>query len=332
MAYQHGKKWVVCQRLPNGKNEKVSFESKEEAELFEAQSNVDRKLSPGKIRAKLDKDELFSDAARSYLRTSSLKPISKRNRLICLNSHILPVLGGVFLKDFSKSHLDKMLMILRGKELAESTIRLYMSLVLAILHHAESRDTLKSVPKWKKPKGASKVGRPPSVLDLKALLDIAPPHLRRVILIGAYTGIRPGPAELYSLKWDQVDLNTGLIYVNSAKRESGEIRIVPIHQELLTEMRGWVLDGHPYLIHFKGKPITCCVRKGWYALLDKAGVRRFRPYDLRHYFVTAALQSGGVLKAVSEVAGHSTPTITLSTYQHVSTALHRQAIDNLPTL
>ena len=37
------------------------------------------------------------------------------------------------------------------------------------------------------------------------------PAYPRVILLGIYTGARIGPSELFSLKWDDVDLTRGVI-------------------------------------------------------------------------------------------------------------------------
>ena len=51
---------------------------------------------------------------------------------------------------------------------------------------------------------------------------------------------------------------------------------------------------------------------------------RIRIHDLRHTFVTLALQAGADTKAVSEVLGHADIAITLRTYAHV---LQQQRID-----
>jgi len=42
----------------------------------------------------------------------------------------------------------------------------------------------------------------------------------------------------------------------------------------------------------------------WGKTLKRAGItRRLRPYDLRHYFVTKALEDGADIKALAEVVG-----------------------------
>ena len=60
-------------------------------------------------------------------------------------------------------------------------------------------------------KGRARRNPPPGVSELNALLRVAAPHIQRVILLGIYTGARIGPSELFSLKWDDVDLTRGVI-------------------------------------------------------------------------------------------------------------------------
>jgi site-specific recombinase XerD len=61
-------------------------------------------------------------------------------------------------------------------------------------------------------------------------------------------------------------------------------------------------------------------------------MRRLRPYDFRHAFVTRLLAAGGDLKATSQLAGHSRTDTTTRIYQHVDTELYRQTIRKLPEL
>ena len=49
-------------------------------------------------------------------------------------------------------------------------------------------------------------------------------------------------------------------------------------------------------------------------MTSQKGTARF--HDLRHTFVTNLLDDGVPLPTVSELAGHSSPTVTLHTYAH----------------
>ena len=56
--------------------------------------------------------------------------------------------------------------------------------------------------------------------------------------------------------------------------------------------------------------------------------RRIRPYDIRHQFVTHALENGADIKALAEVVG-SRPETLMKYYQHVRAAMHKDIIDNI---
>ena len=60
--------------------------------------------------------------------------------------------------------------------------------------------------------------------------------------------------------------------------------------------------------------------------LKSAGLPNVRVHDLRHTAATLQLQWGTNPKVVQEMLGHSTISITLDLYSHVSPAIHREAV------
>lgn len=52
---------------------------------------------------------------------------------------------------------------------------------------------------------------PPTPTELAAMIDAAPPHIQRVIIFGAQLGVRVGPSELFVLKWQDIDLEQGIL-------------------------------------------------------------------------------------------------------------------------
>ncbi len=60
-------------------------------------------------------------------------------------------------------------------------------------------------------------------------------------------------------------------------------------------------------------------------LLKRAGLPDIRFHDLRHTFATLLLERGVHIKAVSELLGHSSVSITLSLYSHATPAMHYTA-------
>jgi len=59
------------------------------------------------------------------------------------------------------------------------------------------------------------------------------------------------------------------------------------------------------------------IRAYFYHLCDRAGVKRFSPHQLRHYFATATLSAGASLKAISSILGHARTSTTVNTYWHI---------------
>ena len=93
---------------------------------------------------------------------------------------------------------------------------------VAVKHWHEDEDygPLDAMPIFEVPPGNPPKERWLTVSEAARLLKAAKPyqHVRRMILLGLHTGSRPGVC--LSLRWDQVDLRTGVM--SRAKR--GEIR------------------------------------------------------------------------------------------------------------
>ena len=67
-------------------------------------------------------------------------------------------------------------------------------------------------------------------------------------------------------------------------------------------------------------------------LLERAGLPRMRFHDLRHTAATLLLGAGIHPKVVSEMLGHSSVTITLDLYSHVTPTMQQQAASVLDSL
>lgn len=97
------------------------------------------------------------------------------------------------------------------------------------------------------------------------------------------------------LAWDDAWTDTGYVFT----REDGQ----PYHPE-----------------HFSDR---------FDRLVAKAGVRRIRMHDCRHTALSLMLEDGTPVKVAQEIAGHSSPAITQSIYQHVLPGMAEQAGERL---
>ena len=80
---------------------------------------------------------------------------------------------------------------------------------------------------------------------------------------------------------------------------------------------------------YEGAPVKK-LQTAWEAALRRAGItRRLRLYELRHWYASTLLRGGADIKATSELMGHSSPNLTLSTYYHITEGQKRGALDTL---
>ena len=67
------------------------------------------------------------------------------------------------------------------------------------------------------------------------------------------------------------------------------------------------------------------VRKRLQTILKHAGCRKVRFHDLRHLFVTTALENGMDVKTLSTIIGHVSAKTTLNVYTHVTDTMRQTA-------
>jgi len=275
--------------------------------------------------------------AQSYYDNKNFNKNSKKQLFIRLNSTIVPAIGMLPAIKLSHQDLDNYVKKRRLDGVKDSTIRRELTDIKAILNWSVSRHPplipFNPVRDYKKPPSDDAIILPPTQKESRAILEAASPHIKRVILLAYYIGLRPGSVELLSLNWKQVNWEAKTILVVSAHKGGPEQRRVPLHDEFIEQLKQWYTEDKKsgYIIHYNKKPIKS-IKSAWKRTLKRAGItRRIRPYDLRHNFITLALEDGADMKALSEIVG-SRPETIMRYYQHVSKKLHRQTVAKIPPL
>lgn len=164
------------------------------------------------------------------------------------------------------------------------------------------------------------------------------------------TGMRLG--EALGLRWDDLDMNARILRVSRAlQRQAGKglvmaepktsrsrrtIHLSDIAVSALQDLRKAQLEDRPeasppgdecnlVFTRADGSPIDPGqVSAELKRALQKAGLPRIRVHDLRHTAASLLLANGTHPKVVQDLLGHSTISLTLDTYSHVSPALHAQ--------
>jgi integrase len=180
-------------------------------------------------------------------------------------------------------------------------------------------------------------------------------RLHALWVLLATTGLRLG--EALGLTWPDIDFNRSSLTVRRAlqrlpKRLGGVVLVEPKTdrsrrtvclapgtiaalsehrhrqaEERLAPSERFVFTGAT------GRPLDASGVSGhFHRALAQAGLPNVRVHDLRHTAATHLLTRGVHPKVVQDLLGHSTISLTLDTYSHVSPGLHAQVADHMEVL
>jgi len=154
-------------------------------------------------------------------------------------------------------------------------------------------------------------------------------HLRPVLITALHTGGRLG--EILTLRWEDVDLERGVLYFDQTNTKSGKQREVPIDQvlaEVLKERRKKIFlggDAREFVFTRLGKRLQN-VRTGFEKARKRAGLGEDVTFHtLRHTFASWFVVNGGDVFRLQEYLGHSTMALT-KRYAHLSEKFRREGV------
>jgi len=164
-------------------------------------------------------------------------------------------------------------------------------------------------------------------------------------------GLRRG--ELAGLRWDAVDLERGVLRIertrvvvdgkaiDSVPKTAAGRRTVPLDASLVAPLRthrtrqaterlgageAWEgVTGHVFVDELGAPYYPDTFSERFEQLVHASGLPRIRLHDTRHTAASLMLAAGVPVKVVSEMLGHSSPTITLSIYAHVMPGMAEEA-------
>jgi len=194
--------------------------------------------------------------------------------------------------------------------------------------------------------------QPPSKIVVKRLLESAldTPHGTAIWLL-AYSGMRRG--EVVALMRDGLDLDKGTVSISqSVARQDSKLTLVPVKSR--TSRRMIHLDAATiavlrlHLVRTAEHRLAAgpayeemgllfpniwgglndpdSITKTWRRLCREAGVR-CRLHDLRHHHASALIEAGVHIKAIQTRLGHSSPSLTMSVYSHVTPGMDKAAAE-----
>jgi integrase len=284
----------------------------------------------------------LSDAADAWLagaRAGSIrnrsgdryKPSVIRSYETSLRLRVLPELGKRKLSEIRRRDVQDLADRPLGQGLDPSTIRNTLMPLRAIFRRALARGDIAVNPTrgLELPAVRGKRDRIVSPDEAEALLAALPERDRALWATALYAGLRRG--ELQALRWDDVNLATGVIRVERAwDVQEGPIepksraarRRVPIpailrdylvaHRHGCPGALGHVF-GRPDGKAFDGPTAGARAKAAW----RRAGLEPVTLHEARHTFASLMIAAGVNAKALATYMGHASVTITLDRYGHL---------------
>ena len=140
--------------------------------------------------------------------------------------------------------------------------------------------------------------------ELEALLNACEPHLKPIIQVAYYMGMRRG--EIINLTWPEVDLKKGFIRLSAERTKTNSSRVIPIHPEVKATLerlpRGLHTD-RVFLRH--GLPFNE-IKHSFQSACEKAKIEDFTFHDLRHCALNNLRKAGNDFFQIMALSGHKT--------------------------
>lgn len=158
-----------------------------------------------------------------------------------------------------------------------------------------------------------------------ALHDAMPEHMRNVVLLGAFAGLRV--AEIAALRVSDVDFMRGIImpaiqYPHEPLKTEMSRTPIPIPHELALELNrvpaAWGSD--TLVVGAYGRAVSPYrIEQAFRAARESVPdlPDGFRIHDLRHYFASLLIAAGLDIKTVQARLRHASATTTLNVYGHM---------------
>lgn len=300
--------------------------NKEQAELFEAKVRQDawerQKLGVKQRRT-------FEEACVRWLQDQAHKKSlhSDKEKIRFFKEH----LTGKHLDEISRELIADILAEHRA-EASAATKNRHVAFIRSLLYMARDEwKWLDAAPKFQtyvEPKVRVAFA---TAEQFQKLLDNLKHPYREAAIVAVATGLRR--ANLFGLRWDHVDLERGVAWVDADDAKGGKAIGVPLNSDALAAIRSQQ-GKHDELV-FAGK--WRVLPDAWKRAVKAAGLpENFRWHDLRHTFASWHAMAGTPMNVLQELGAWATPAM-VQRYAHLSQShliaeAQRISISPKPTL
>ncbi|MEX1308768.1 MAG: tyrosine-type recombinase/integrase [Eubacteriales bacterium] len=261
-------------------------------------------------------------------------------------NHLIPYFKKTKLQDINARSINEYKAYkFKEKMISNNTLRKHYDLLKQVLKNAVFEDLLATNPadKVKAPKTKKKEANVYSIEQAKELIKLSrDTRLEIVIDILLYAGLRR--SEMLGLTWDNVDFERRLLHIRSARTQANSKiiikapkteqsnRDIPICEELMDALLKEKSKQDRNKRYYMGKYTNSNYIVRWdngrayrpnyiseifSNFIAKNNLEEITLHNLRHTFISIAINQGVDIAEVSRLAGHSRPSTTLDIYTHI---------------
>ena len=345
---------VIAQFVADCKAKKVLTRPEQKAQAEAAAKAAAEAAAKAEAEAaKLKTVRQYADGVFMPTKEITFSENARANYRQILDSHILPKIGDVLLKDVSPAMIQKLLVDFQKAGYSHSTcVKLY-NILNGLFQMAFLDDSIPFNPLLKVKRPAPR--KDEAVVDesekaytadeLRHILSCTaqePLRWQAYILLAADTGARRG--ELCGLQWADIDWKARTIQIKrnlqyspekgvySTSPKNKKKRVVDVGQETLALLR-----------QYQKEQASTCISKWVFTagtpdpmspqtatryfkrFGERYGIKDFHVHKLRHSFASIAITNGADVVSVSQRLGHSDTAVTLKMYAHANEESIRRA-------
>ncbi len=323
---------------------KTGTTNKREARDEEAKHRAD--LLRGKVSGAPSNRPTFAEFAGSYLAYSKANKLSYGVEFYYIDRTLVPFFGKLRLDRINPFELERFKRKRLEDGLKKSSINREIGLLKSMLKTAvEWELTDKNAAKEAK---LFKLDEPLSDRVLsheeecrlltacdESELRFRAPHLKSIILIALYTGLRRG--EILRLKWADIDFERNVLIVRKSKTSSGRGRRVGLNSLLRQTLLSSFEEEHGEWVFPSPKRFQTPneaerhigdVKNAFRRAVCLSGIEPITFHQLRHTFCSRLADAGIPMPVIQDLAGHASIIMTRR-YTHPSEELKQKAVEML---
>lgn len=318
---------------------------KRDTEVALARGEIAPGVSPTFRKASTMLLEGMKDGSVRTRSRTQFKPGTVKRYKRSFDGYLLDELGSFKLDEITLGRLERLVAKLQARGLAANTIRNEMVPALVLYRWAKRREyvTVDPTLDLELPLGDGRRDRFATPAEARLLVGALHPKDQPLWAMAFYTGLRRG--ELMALRWDRVDLASGVVWVSRSydpetgatgepKSSAGKrpVQIPGVLRELLLAHKMRASEVQPLVFArsalagrrrgpdgpFSDSGVTGRARRRWKA----QGLESITLHECRHSYAAlmiAAMTEAGKFNAkrLQHLMGHSSITTTYDRYGHL---------------